>query len=162
MRETDLEEDIENMMLPPHERRCFYALLYFLLTIATGCGGEVANDDAVPDDSRIKQLTTLYAVSMNSQGGRPPADEAEFKEFVTKSGEELIKSAGVNAVDELFVSPRDNEPYVVLYGNEAARLINQGIVMHERTGVGGRRLVGYRGGFVNELDDAEFRKLVPP
>jgi hypothetical protein len=48
-----------------------------------------------------------------------------------------------------------------LYGSAAARLLDRGILMHERTGKEGRRLVGYRMGFVEQVDEAEFRKIVP-
>jgi hypothetical protein len=99
---------------------------------------------------------------MNSKGGRPPANQADFKSFISESGDALLKSADVGTVDELFVSPRDNQPYLIAYGSEAAKLISQGgVVIYERNGKDGRRLVGNRGGFVNELDEAEFRKLVP-
>jgi hypothetical protein len=131
-----------------------------LLIAGLGCGsGEVAGD-AAPDDSHIKPLTMLYTSYMNRNGG-PPANEADFKAYISQQGGEYLESLGVTA-DELFVSPRDNEPHVLLYGNEAAKLLNRGIITHERTGVGGRRLVGHRAGFVNEVDETEFRKLVPP
>jgi hypothetical protein len=131
------------------------------LIVAFGCGSQEAGTGAGADPSRIKELATLYTSFMNRHAGRPPATESEFKQYVVERGEPLFKSAGVSTADELFVSPRDNEPYVILYGNEAAKLISRGIVVHERTGVGGRRLIGYRIGSIEELDDAEFRKLVP-
>ena len=138
----------------------YWLLVGLSLSVGLGCASEQAASDAAPDDSRIKPLTSMYAGYTN-RNGNPPASEEEFKRFVAESGEPLLKAAEVNSVEELFVSPRDNEPYVILYGTEAAKLINRGIVMHERTGVGGRRLVGFRMGFVKELDEAEFRKLVP-
>jgi hypothetical protein len=136
-------------------------LVCLSLTEGLGCGSQGAATDAEADPSRIKELTTLYMSYMNRNGDRPPASEAEFKRFVAERGQPLFESAGVSAADELFVSPRDNEPYVILYGHEAAKLISRGIVIHERTGVGGRRLVGNRGGSVEEVDEAQFRKLVP-
>jgi hypothetical protein len=105
----------------------------------------------------------LYASYVHQHAGQPPATEAEFKRYLAERGEVLLKSEGVTSPDELFVSPRDDEPYVVRFGKDAAKLMSQGqgIIVHERTGVAGRRLVGYRGGFVNEVDEAEFLKLVP-
>jgi hypothetical protein len=138
-----------------------WALVVAVSLIAgSGCNSQQAASDAAPDTSHIKELTMLYAGQMNRNAGRPPASEAEFKRSVAENGAALLDSLGVT-VDELFISPRDNQPYVILYGNEAAKLISRGIVTHEQTGVDGRRLVGYRGGYVNEVDEVEFRKLVP-
>ncbi len=136
-------------------------LVYTSLIVVFGCSSQEAGTGAAADTSRIKELTTLYTSFMNRNAGRPPATESEFKQYVAERGEPLFKSAGVSTAAELFVSPRDNEPYVILYGNEAAKLISRGIVVHERTGVGVRRLIGYRIGSIEELDEAEFRKLVP-
>jgi hypothetical protein len=103
----------------------------------------------------------LYASYVHRHAGQPPASEAEFKRYLAEHGEAMLESEGVTSPEELFLSPRDNEPYVLLYGKDAAKLMRQGIVVHERTGVGGQRLVGYRGGFVNVVGEAEFRRLVP-
>jgi hypothetical protein len=144
----------------PHLLHRVSICLIGMLTI--GCGSRDGMSNASPDDSRIKELTTTYAMYMNLKGARPPANEADFKAFISESGDALLKSAEVGTVDELFVSPRDNEPYVIAYGSEAAKMLSRGgVVIYERSGKDGRRLVGNRGGFVNELDDAEFRRLVP-
>lgn len=129
------------------------------LVNVVGCSSG-ASDTSEPDVSRIKQLTALYASYLNRNADRPPANEGELKQYIAERGDPVLKLAGVSTVDELFVSPRDNEPHVVLYGNEAAKLIRRGVVTHEKTGVNGRRLVGHRMGFVDELDDAEFRTLL--
>ncbi len=144
----------------PHLLHRVSICLVALLTI--GCRSPDGMNNASPDDSRIKELTTTYAMYMNLKGGRPPANEADFKAFISESGDAPLKSAGVGTVEELFVSPRDNELYVIAYGSEAAKRISQGgAVIYERNGKDGRRLVGNRGGFVDELDEAEFRRLVP-
>jgi hypothetical protein len=136
----------------------WWGLFACLMLFAGGCGSGATTGNGAPDDSRIKPLTTLFTSYMNRNGGRPPANEAEFKKYVAERGAALLDSIGVSQ-DELFISPRDNEPHVVLYGNEAVKLLSRGVVVYERTGVGGRRLVGYRAGYVNEIDDAEFQKL---
>jgi hypothetical protein len=148
-------------MLPHHEGHRFSSSLACLSLMLIGCSSHQTRSDAAPDDSHIKPLTMLYVSYMNRSAGRRPANQQEFKNYIAKRGEPLLNSAGISSVEDLFVSPRDNEPYVVLYGNEDSQLISSGVVMHERSGVGGRRLVGYRMGYVNEVDDAEFRKLVP-
>jgi hypothetical protein len=129
--------------------------------MALGCSTQESGSDGTTDVSRIKEITMLYVSFLNRNSGRPPANEEEFKRYVAERGEPLFNAAGVSSADELFVSPRDNEPYVILYGSDAAKLISKGIVAYERTGVDGRRLVGQRTGSVEELDEAAFRQLVP-
>jgi hypothetical protein len=145
---------------PRHRETAVFSTLLAGITIIAiaGCTSQVA-EDAAADTSRIKSLTALYTSYMNRQGN-PPPNEAEFKRYIADRGEPLLKSLGITA-DELFTSPRDNQPHVVLYGSEAGKLLNQGVVTYERTGLGGQRLVGYRGGSVNEVDESEFRRLVP-
>jgi hypothetical protein len=151
----------DRRLKPRHNAAAIVCILVagLIMTGGTGCNSQVAGDSAAADVSRIKALTTFYTSYMNRNGGPPPS-EAEFKRYIAEKGEPLLKSSGITA-DEIFISPRDNEPLVVLYGSAAAKLLNQGVVTYERTGVGGRRLVGYRAGSVNEIAEAEFRKLVP-
>jgi hypothetical protein len=137
-------------------------LACLVLALSLGCDADEPAANAEADAARITSLTLLYTSYMNSHGRVPPASEAEFKQYIAETDDRVLGAAGVSTVDELFVSPRDNEPYVVLYGREAAKLISRGIVAHERKGKDGRRLVGYRMGFVNEVEESEFRKLVPP
>jgi hypothetical protein len=142
-------------------RRLLRLLVCSCLALGLGCSSQGTGADAAPDTSRIKELAALYSSYMELHGRRPPASEAEFKEFVAKDGAPLLKEAGVSAVDDLFVSPRDNQPYVVHYGQDAAKRLDRGPVIYERNGVNGRRLVGHRLGYVNEVDETEFRELVP-
>ena len=65
----------------------------------------------------------------------------------------------VDSFDELFVSDRDGKPLVVVYGS---RLKDSDVLIYEQTGVNGKRLVGHRIGMVEEVDEAEYKKLTAP
>lgn len=119
----------------------------------TGCNGDDASSDA---HSHIRVLTRFYTrVSMDL--GRPPKDEAEFKEKIKAINADL-NAVGVSSVDELFVSERDGQPLVVDYGDFPK---GSSVVIYEQTGVDGKRMVGQRIGSVEEVDDARFKELVP-
>ena len=62
--------------------------------------------------------------------------------------------------DELFISERDNQPYVIGYGPKADGKPRE-VIAYEKTGVDGKRMVGYATGIVVELDDEHFREAVP-
>lgn len=111
-------------------------------------------------DAALKEVTRAYVSHLRAPPNRPPADEAEFKTILSQGGDAALRRAGVRTVDELLVSPRDSQPFVIGYGRDASRLLDRGIVAHERTGVGGRRLVGYSLGYVDEVDGAELDSSV--
>ena len=48
-----------------------------------------------------------------------------------------LKRAGVDDVQELLTSPRDNQPYVILYGKQALPLLDRGVVAYEQNGKDG-------------------------
>lgn len=123
-----------------------------------GCGGGQTA-------ARGQVLSPLKALlAMNSQAtsqlGRRPANEAELKEFVAKSGGKLLEAYKISDVNSLFISPRDNQPYVVVYGARPADMA-AGVVAYEQAGVDGKRQVGFELGYIEEVDDAKFKEMVP-
>jgi hypothetical protein len=114
-------------------------------------------------ESNIKPLAMLYGQFMGQHQGRPPASEEEFKKFIETRGMGMLKQFGIPSVDALFISERDKQPYVVLYGELKGppALAGQPVCVYERQGVNGRRFVASSLGAVEEVDEARFRKLVP-
>jgi hypothetical protein len=99
-------------------------------------------------------LTNLYAKS-ERELGRSPANEQEFKAAIGKMDISL-EAMKVGSIDELFVSERDGQPFVIVYGQSP-----QGVVAYEQTGVDGKRQVGFKLGNIEDVDEARFRELVP-
>ncbi len=137
----------------------FSALLAFALA---GCspGGKAS---APLQESNLKPLGLLYGQFMGQHQGRPPESEAEFKKFIQEKGLGMLKQFNVPDVDSLFISPRDKQPYVVLYGPPKGPpgLAGQPVIAYEQVGVRGRRFVTNSLGTVEEVDEAKFRELVP-
>ncbi|HEX2473540.1 MAG TPA: hypothetical protein VHK01_02270, partial [Lacipirellulaceae bacterium] len=69
--------------------------------------------------------------------------------------------ARVSNLEELFISERDGEPYVIFYGQRPAGVAAD-VVAYERTGVDGKRFVGDSVGGVGEVDEQAFAGMVPP
>ena len=80
----------------------------------------------------------MYGSFMQEHNGAPPKDEAEFKSFLAKYAAKRLKPYNVDSVDELLISPRDEQPFVVVYGK---KLGFQGFAQHA---VGGLRADGRR------------------
>jgi hypothetical protein len=125
------------------------AALASVLFTLMGCkGGGLPEEEA-----RISKLAVFYGRYISQHKGKTPPSEAELKKF--------IKTIDADAnLDELFVSPRDSEPYVVRYNIPAGAPGAATVTAHEKTGKNGKRLVALTTGEVRSVDEAEFQKLI--
>ena len=98
---------------------------------------------------------------MNAHQGNPPKDEAAFKDYIRQHGAHRLKGADMNELDALFVSTRDNQPLVFIYGINADPRRQSAVIGYEQSAVDGKRTVGYRHGTVELVDDARFTELAP-
>jgi hypothetical protein len=121
-----------------------------------GCGGEGSSEVREKGLSHVRLLTSLHT-RVSSELGRYPKDEAEFKAALGKANLTL-DAMKVNSIDELFISKRDGQPLVVVYGQAPA---GSDVVVYEQTGVDGLREVGHRIGVVEEVDAAKFAEIMP-
>lgn len=128
--------------------------------LAAGCSQQMQSKKQ--QESRLKPLALLYGQYMAQHRGQPPASEAEFKKFV-ESQKAFLTQFGVPDPATLFISERDGQPYVVIYGKPTgpAVLAGQPVIAYEKVGVGGRRFVASQLGAVEEVDEARFKELVP-
>lgn len=108
----------------------------------------------------LTAVVQAYVTHLRTHRYKAPANEAEFKDVLQQAGAGILERAGVKTVDQLLVSPRDFQPFVIAYGKDASRLLEHDIVAHEKTGVSGRRLVGYDLGYVEDVDEQTFKRLL--
>lgn len=106
------------------------------------------------ETSHLRLLTNLY-VKAARELGRTPKNEQELKDAISKLDVSLERM-NVASIDELFVSERDGQPFVIVFGRSP-----QGVVAYEQTGADGVRQVGFKLGNIEEADEARFRELVP-
>lgn len=136
-------------------------LCLLLAAACCGCGGDVGG--AAQQESNLKKLSLFFGQYQGQHRGVWAPDEKSLKEFI-KSQELMLKSQQISDVDGLFVSERDHQPYVILYGGEAVATDGPGgspVVAYEKQGVGGKRFVASSLGAVEEVDDQRLRQWVP-
>lgn len=131
--------------------------LAFLLA---GCSNSA--QEAAKESSNIKPLAIFYGQYVGRHQGQAPPNEAEFKAFV-KENQSTVQGLTIADADALFISSRDNKPYVVIYGAATGPPgpANQPVVIYEQEGVNGMRYVASTLGAVEEVDEATFRQYVP-
>lgn len=97
-------------------------LVASLLLVTLGCGSaesEIASIIRSNNDSNGKRLANLYYMHQSmSPRLIGPKNEDEFRKFIQLRRPEQLAEMGVDAglLDELFVSERDGQPFVVRYG----------------------------------------------
>ncbi len=138
------------------------ALFVALFTmVSLGCSGR--GDNIERENSTLKPLVIAYGQYIASHRGTPPANEEEFRAHLNASWDQIKEFQQVKSVDELFISNRDKQPYVVLYGvvTGPPGPGGQPVIAYEKVGVGGKRFIASSLGAVDEVDEAKFKELVP-
>lgn len=130
------------------------------LTVTMGCG---SSKQQAEEASTLKPLVVMYGRYVGQHQGVPPADEAEFRKYVEAQSAADLANLGVTDPAKLWVSSRDKQPYVILYGPVTGPPGPAGmpVIAYESKGVGGKRFVASSLGAVDEVTEARFRELVP-
>ena len=132
----------------------------FLISgILVGCHSPEASDEVDRRGSNLQSLAGLYRTYAAQHGGNPPPNEAAFKTFIQDQGLKHFESFGITTIDELFISPRDRKPYVVIYGDGPEEMPN--IVAYEREGTETGRWIASSMTVVAEVDEVKFQQMVP-
>ena len=144
---------------------CFLIASAFALFAMVGCG-EPSTDAVVGEanSSNIQRLSNLYIGFQyrNSENGYSgPADEAEFKEFVSKFNTSKLERMGIDTsdIDAVFISERDNEPFKIRYNIPGSSRGSSHPAVFEAVGVEGSRMVGFLDMVQKEVDASEYDQL---
>lgn len=127
------------------------AMLAFATTF--GCSSVGESENVAEQRSNMRGLAAAYGTYTKNNRGRVPKSEKSFKAWIEKNGGAEIYGAAT--VDEMFISTRDNEPYVVVYGKPKK------VVAYEAVGIDGSRYIADDLGVVQEVDEATFSEMVP-
>ena len=112
-------------------------------------------------EKNLKALAVFYGQFTGQHRGQAPANEAEFKKYVQSLPAAQIQAFGLdpNSIDKVFVSPRDNEPYGVVYRSKSSTPGQAAtMVIWEQKGSGGKHYVADALGKVEEIDEATFQQ----
>lgn len=129
------------------------------LLVLSGCKPAArSSDDALREANKtnIQRLANLYARFQFQNGGKGPRDQAELSAFIGKLDAGFLKNIGVDVakVDALFTSERDSQPFDVIYGIAGSSRGSDRAIVFEKTGVDGKRQVGFTSFAVREYADA--------
>jgi hypothetical protein len=144
--------------------RAFLGILFVLAAVMffTGCskGVEVPVGDAAEN---IRKLALGYVQYAAQHGGTGPKNRESLAKF-------LVERSGYTRedADKSFVSPRDNQPYVIRWGQSPlgpmgpeVEMAKANILIFERTGADGVRYTADGRMAIRQMTEAELEKEVP-
>ncbi|HEX4414457.1 MAG TPA: hypothetical protein VH107_12575 [Lacipirellulaceae bacterium] len=131
--------------------------------VLTGCSSSTNPDAAIArvNATNIQRLANLYFTYQSQHDWHGPADEAEFKSFLHKYNPHKLSRIGVdpNALDKLFTSERDGQPFKIRYGVQGSAMGSSAPVIFESAGDGKSRLVGFLDMQQREVEEPEYNTL---
>jgi len=131
--------------------------------LVIGCSSSSDPDSAIAraNATNIQRLANLYFTYQSQHDWRGPAGEAEFKSFIHGYNPHKLSRIGVDpgALDKLFISERDGQPFKIRYGVIGSAMGSSAPVIFESTGDGKRRLVGFLDMQQREVDESEYNTL---
>lgn len=140
------------------------SLLGFAVLSLSGCGDANPEASAVTSANKtnLQRLANLYGLHQLQNKYEGPADEAAFKEFIKNTDPRMLEPMGVDpgAVDELFVSERDGEPFSIRYNITSGPRGSSEPAVFEATGKNGKRMVGFLNMVQQEVDSSEYERLM--
>lgn len=144
--------------------RWAFALLAPALVAVAGCGPDELESPAA---KKLKGIANQYLdFAANTSDKRGPANEQAFKRRLSSHPDFVLNDQGFDPknIDAAFVSDRDGEPFVILYGLTLGGINAKEapLVAHEKKGRNGRFLVGLFNGKVRLVDEAGLQELKNP
>jgi hypothetical protein len=139
-------------------RRGLAAATLLGMVTLVGCSDKVAQQLGEMNKSNIQRISNLYAGYQNTQGGKGPKDEADLTRFIKEYDPNKLKMMGIdpNDVPKLLTSERDGKPFKIRWGVGGGRG-SVAPVVFEQEGKDGKKQVGFTGGKVEEVDDAQYQ-----
>jgi hypothetical protein len=146
-----------------------------------GCGRSTPPPSPPTPATSIASLGRMYGEYASRHDGVGPADEGAFRSFLESLPAAQKKSMGFDDLSQALTSPRDGQPYVIVYGvspaepfesavggtpnpaapPQGAGLQGQPLVVYEQVGQNGLRLVATGFGTSAELTEQAFAEAVP-
>lgn len=148
-----------------HSTTYSLCVVLFLLGFAAGCFQKsVESIVAESNKSNAQRLANCYGLYQQRNSFKGPKDKDSFLAFLKEPAQERnLTVMGIDpaAIDQLFVSDRDNEEMTVRYGMNTTGMGPYHAVVFEKTGVDGVRLVAYTSSKVDAvMDDAQYKALL--
>jgi hypothetical protein len=133
----------------------------FAVCFLAGCGPDPLDSVTA---QRLKALSGMYLTHAVAKNGGGPASEEAMKKYLKNVEAIALQNNGIDpkAIDSIFVSERDQQPFVVLYGKSIMQVSGESKepLAYEKTGKNGKVLVAYTNTKVDHVSEAQLKELL--
>lgn len=140
-----------------------FGILMVLVLVVAGCRSGSEAESALRNANRtnIQRLANLYSMYQFQNRFQGPQDEETFRAFIQELDSDAQRNMGIDpsAIDNLFISERDKEPFRIRYGVPTTPRGSKEAVIFENTGRRGQKMVGFLNMVQREVDDGEYNQL---
>lgn len=132
-----------------------------LLFSQVGCGSNTSGVTQTDTKTQIERLFNLYKSYVDSKQ-KGPADEKALKEYAKTLSEKQLDELMIGKdLESIFVSPRDKEPFQIVYGHNLSGGGETVAVIYEKTGHNGLKYASLSMGYSEEYDEETLRGYLP-
>jgi hypothetical protein len=132
--------------------------LVALLPAANGCGPRfTARAEQPSAEARIQKIASLCS-RYGAKHRRKPGSIEELKAWTKSLDKTELAKMGIEDADLAFVSPRDNQPFVLVKSPGSGP---GDVLAYEKVGEGGKHYIVTPMGSAFELDGPELKRRVP-
>jgi hypothetical protein len=133
-------------------------------SLLIGCGsGKPTRTERDAGERPILRVLSLYSAYKTAHNKQPQSTD-QLKAWLKGLPKEKQTALGIenpDQLDQIFLSPRDNQPYQINPVTAGAMGGQQSIVIYEKNGVDGVRQTASTQGTVSEYPEDLFRQRVP-
>ena len=140
----------------------FLPLLFVgVLSLQVGCESHTSGVTQTDTKTQIERLFNLYKSYVEANRKAPPNEKA-LKDYAKGLSEKQLDEQMIGKdLEAIFVSPRDKEPFQVVYGQMLTSGGEPVAVIYEKTGEKGNKYVALSIGYTEEYDDETFKGYLP-
>ncbi len=130
----------------------FCAVTYLVLGMM---GVRVKLHEPSPTEVNLLKVSTIYRIFKENNGGKAPPSMDDLRAWAKKNPAKLA-SLQIQDVDRVFVSPRDQQPFVLV----PLPLGIGPVLAHEKSGAGGKVFMVSTVGSLAEVSEAQVSSAV--
>lgn len=132
-----------------------------VLVMQTGCESHTSGVTQTDTKTQIERLFNLYKSYVTAKQKGPPNEKA-LRDYAKSLSEKDLDDQSIGKdLDAIFVSPRDKEPFQIVWGQNLNPGGNPIAIIYEKTGEKGRKYVALSMGYTEEYANENVSEYLP-